>query len=151
MALPSAVALDLRNALRGFRAANGPTVVPTTSGRAMEAWLMMSLARAAQTSGRWTVSLRRGDGTPLAAGNAFPFAAFQSGILPSNPSGPGFVQLDRTHGTPLALELHGSLQWKGRSNATHELDVSLMPQVLAQALRVAGGHPRGLPIGRCHH
>ena len=83
-----------------------------------------------------------------AATLVFSFPTYQSGILPSNPNGPCFVQLDRI--VPgmetIVLELHGSLQWKGRSGATHELDVSLLPQSIAQPLRVRGGHPRGLPI-----
>lgn len=148
MALPRQLRTDLRNALRAFRAANGPMAVPGASGRALEAWLMMSLARAAQRTRRWTVTLCRGDGTPLPAGATFSFPTYQSGILAANPSGPGFVQLERT-GTNLervTLELHGSLQWKGRSGATHELDISLLPQTIAQPLRVSGGHPRGLPI-----
>lgn len=109
---------------------------------------MMSLARAAHRSGRWDVTLRQGDGLQLPPGTTFNFPTYQSGILPSNPAGPNFVQLDRivTGLSALALELHGSLQWKGRSGATHEIDVSLLPQSVAQPLRVRGGHPRGLPI-----
>lgn len=148
MALPAHIARDLRSALRSFRAKNSPMTVPTSAGRALEAWLMMSLARAAQRSGRWSVTLRQGDGSQLPLGATFNFPTYQSGILPSNPTGPSFVQLDRA--VPgvdtLALELHGSLQWKGRSGATHEIDVSLLPQSIAQPLRAHGGHPRGLPI-----
>lgn len=122
--------------------------VPTSAGRALEAWLMISLARAAQASRQWNVTLRQGDGSQLPLRSVFSFPTYQSGILPSNPNGPCFVQLDRI--VPgmetIVLELHGSLQWKGRSGATHELDVSLLPQSIAQPLRVRGGHPRGLPI-----
>jgi hypothetical protein len=146
VALPANIARDLRNALGSFAAANGPSVVPSSAGRALEAWLMMRLARAARGTGKWRVSLRLGNGAPLPAGANFAFPTSQSGILPSNPAGPGFVLLERIVGNPIALELHGSLQWKGRSGATHELDVSMLPQSIAAPLRTSGGHPRGLPI-----
>ena len=159
MPLPTYLASDLRNALRSFRAANGHSVVPTSAGRALEAWLVMRLARAARATGTWTVTLRLGDGKALRRGGTFALPTSQAGILPSDPAGPGFVQLERMttaaemvvlnlH-TPsmIVLELHGSLQWKGRSDATHELDVSLLNQSIATPLRNGtGGHPRGLPI-----
>jgi hypothetical protein len=92
------------------------------------------------------VTLRLGDAAALPVGADFVFPTSQSGILPANPAGPGFVLLERIEGNPIALELHGSLQWKGRSGATHELDVSMLPRSIAGPLRTSGGHPRGLPI-----
>lgn len=146
MALPSSLENDLRQMLRRFRAAHGAAAVPTAAGKALEAWLIMRLAHRARGSGHWLVTLRRGDASPLPHGGAFELPGHQAGILPADPSGPGFVQLDSIAEPTISLELHGGLQWKGRSGATHECDVSLLPAEIANPLRVAGGHPRGLPI-----
>lgn len=43
-------------------------------------------------------------------------------------------------------EMHNSIQWLGRSGATHECDVSVLPETVAGQLRSAGGRPQGLPI-----
>lgn len=147
MALPPSLVADLRNALRALGAAHGAATVPTLPGRALEAWLAMRLAQAAQAGGLWSVSLRRGDASRLPRGRAFAFPVAQSGILAPALSGPGHVLLVNRNDPGIRLELHGSLQWVGRSGATHECDVSVLPQSIAQVLRTAGGgRPRGLPV-----
>jgi hypothetical protein len=147
MALPPHLQRDLRHVLRNFRAANGITAVPGGTGKALEAWVLMKLAQAAQRLPSWHVTLRNGDGSPLARGSPFQFPAGQWGICPSNPAGPGFVLLEHLKDSDLRVELHGGLKWRGRSGATHECDVSAVPAAIAAILRSnGGGTPRGLPI-----
>lgn len=147
MALPGRQARNLRRMLGVFGAANGLAAIPGGSGKALEAWVLMRLALAARQTGQWRVSLRRGDGQPLSPGAVFALATFQAGIRPSSPSAPCYVLLEHWRAAHKRLELHGSLQWRGRSAATHEIDVSILPASIAEALRAhGGGLPRGLPI-----
>lgn len=147
MPLPPALQLELRNLLRTFRAAHGVSSVPTGAGKAMEAWVLMRLARTASRTGQWNVSLRRGDGTLLPAGTPFALPSGPSQIPANNPFGHCFVLLEHREDPAFNLELRGSVQWKGRSDARHEIDVSAIPAVISEAIRVSGGgHPRGLPI-----
>ncbi len=147
MALSPALESELRLALQAFRAANGITAIPGGSGKALEAWLLMKLAQTANALPTWGVTLRQGDGTLLPPGNPFLFSAGQSGIRPSSQNGPGFILLSNTKDANQRLELHGSLVWRGRSFATHECDVSVLPHKIASALRRnGGGLPEGLPI-----
>lgn len=146
MALSSTAETELRNMLRAFRAAHGPTAVPNGNGKALEAWLLVKMAMEARHTGHWTVELRRGDGSPLPAGQPFDLPGGPSQLCPSNPSGPCFVHLQHNlHGT--RLEIHGGLQWMGRSDARHECDVSVIPAEIAERLRFnGGGYPHGLPV-----
>lgn len=145
MAITTAAASNLRAMLAGFRAAHSSLAVPTGQGKALEAWVLMRLALAARAVG-WTVSLRRGDDTPLAPGASFVFPANGSPLKPASATAPMFVLIE--HAQIGAFELHGSLTWKGRSAATHECDVSMIPRDVAMALRARRrpGYPRGLPL-----
>ena len=146
MALSATAEADLRNMLRAFRAAHGPTAVPNGNGKALEAWLLVKLAMEARQTGHWTVELRRGDGSLLPTGQPFDLPGGPSKLNPSNTSGPCFIHLEhKVHGT--RLEIHGSLQWEGRSQARHECDVSVIPAEIAEPLRLnGGGYPHGLPV-----
>jgi len=95
----------------------------------------------------WTVTLRRGDESPLPAGAAFTLPGGGNRIQASNPAGPGHVRLTSLTHPDRTLELHGSLRWRGRSGALHECDVSAVPAWIAHQLRThGGGYPRGLPV-----
>lgn len=147
MALPSRQKRNLRRALRAFGAANGISTIPTGAGKALEAWVLMRLARAARAQGQWRVTLMRGDGHPLSPGAVFEFATSQSGIQAPSVTAPCYVLLEHWRDADRRLELHGSLQWRGRSTATHEIDVSVIPANIAENLRAGGGGlPRGLPV-----
>lgn len=107
---------------------------------------MMRMARSVRTSGRWSVSLRRGDATPLPRGATFVFPPQQVGILAPNPNGPSHIRFENVADPTQSYELHNSLQWVGRSGATHECDLSVLPCSIANRLRCFPGHPKGLPI-----
>ena len=147
MALPPGVETELRTILRNFRAASGPPSVPGGAGKALEAWLLMKLGEAATEMPDWSATLRQGDGSPLPSGAPFLLPDNRSRIQASNPAAPGFVLLQHGQKANLRFELQGSLQWKGRSGALHECDISLVPAAIAEAIRTnGGGYPHGLPI-----
>lgn len=147
MALPEEKKRQLRKMLRSFAAANGTATLPAASGKALEAWIFMRLAMAAKASGLWSVTLRQGDGSLLPSGATFHFTMSQTGIQPWHLNSPCYVLIESRIEQRENFELHGSLQWQGRSFATHEVDVSAIPGSVANALRaIGGGLPRGLPI-----
>ena len=148
MALSSAAEQELRNMLRAFRAAHAGVVTPVGQGKALEAYVLLKLAQTVRRRlHSWTVSLRRGDGRLVGPGQPFNLPQTRTPIQPPHPQAPGYVLLSHRSAPHLHLELHCSLQWQGRSGAKHECDVSVVPAVIADALRVGGGgYPRGLPV-----
>lgn len=147
MPLTAAAEQELRDALRAFRAAHGGAVVPAAAGKALECWVLLKVADAVSTIGGWQVTLRQGDGNLLPPGALFKLPSRQSGIAAGAPGAPGYVLLEPPQPALPRLELHASLQWRGRSDATHECDVSILPAMIGEALRRAnGGRPCGLPI-----
>ncbi|MBE1528959.1 hypothetical protein GGC65_003415 [Sphingopyxis sp. OAS728] len=144
-ALASSQLLDI---LRNFRAAYAPVFIPANDGKALEAFVMMKLAHHVhQAPMPWTISLRQGDGTPLPPGAPFGFPNGKSGIRAASLAAPCFIMLQHQQHSDRRLEMHSSLQWRGRSTAKHEIDVSVIPAVIAESLRGnGGGFPRGLPV-----
>lgn len=148
MPLSIAAEQELRSILRAFKAAHAGVIAPGGQGKALEAWVLMKLAQTVHRElPAWTVSLRRGDGKPLPPGQPFNLPQTRTSIQPAHSSAPGYVLLEHRSSPFLNLEIHGSLQWRGRSGAKHECDVSVIPVEIATALRVnGGGYPRGLPV-----
>jgi len=148
MPLSVAAEAELRQMLRDFRAAHSGAVAPTGQGKALEAWVLMKLADTVrQSMPTWRVTLRRGDGSLLPTGASFDLPSQRSRIQPSSPTAPGYVLLEHTIHTDRRLELRGSVQWKGRGDAKHEIDVSVVPAAIGEAIRNnGGGYPHGLPV-----
>lgn len=149
MPLSATAETELKNALRAFRAAHSGMVAPTGEGKALEAWVLMKLAHTVRRhmSPFWRVSLRKGDGTRLSSGSTFSFPSQRSRIQPSSATAPGYVLIEHMTHSARRFELRGSLQWKGRSGAKHEIDVSMLPASIGEAIRnTGGGYPYGLPI-----
>lgn len=149
MSLTPTAETELRNMLRAFRAAHSGAIAPTSEGKALEVWVLMKLASTVHRhmSGTWQVTLRRGDGSLLPAGASFDLPAQRSRIQSASPTAPGYVLLEHRVHADRRLELRGSLQWKGRSDAKHEIDVSVLPALIGEAIRNnGGGYPRGLPV-----
>ncbi|WBL81853.1 hypothetical protein I3J27_16040 [Bradyrhizobium xenonodulans] len=139
---------ELRQMLRDFRAAHLGAVTPTGEGKALEAWVLMKLAHTVwQSMPAWRVTLCRGDGSSLPPGATFDLPSQRSRIQPASPTAPSYVLLEHTTYEDRRLELRGSVQWKGRSGAKHEIDVSVVPADIGEAIRDnGGGYPHGLPI-----
>ncbi len=148
MPLSTAAETELRDMLRDFLAAHSGVVAPTGEGKALEAWVLLKLAHTVhQSMPTWRVTLRRGDGSLLPLGASFDLPSQRSRIQVSSPTAPGYVLLEHRTDPDRRLELRGSLQWKGRSDAKHEIDVSVVPAAIGEAIRNnGGGYPHGLPV-----
>ena len=109
---------------------------------------MMKLAHTVHVSmPDWQVTLRCGDGSLLPPGVPFDLSSHHSKIQPRSPSAPGYILLEHTTHSDCGLELRGSVQWMGRSGAKHEIDVSVVPADIGEAIRNnGGGYPHGLPV-----
>lgn len=149
MPLTPAAEQELRDILRQYHAAHAGVVAPTGQGKALEAWVLLKLAHTVhQTlSATWSVSLRRGDGSSLPAGASFDLPSQHSRIQESSSTAPCYVLLEHRQQPGLRFELRCGLQWLGRSGAKHEIDVSVVPAEIGEAIsRHGGGYPHGLPI-----
>src|SRR4051812_12943817 len=112
---------ELRQLLRKFRADHSAAALPSGTGKALEAWVMMKMADAAAGAG-WQAQLHDGSGNTLAPGTEFKSRTQGGKIDSADQAAVGYVALEAPDGDPAkAQELHGGVRWKGRSAATHEL------------------------------
>jgi hypothetical protein len=152
MALDPSLVSELRGILGSLGAASGVSAVPTGPGKALEVWLQLKLASIARNTGVWTVTLRDGSDAVLSPGTPWLLRGSPQGLGPASISRPGWIHLAHTprwgpHRPERDLELHGGLQWQGRSGALHECDISILPAMVGNAIRAAGGgYPGGLPV-----
>lgn len=152
MPLPAPLAQQFEDALDALGADRRSTPLPSAPGKGLELWLMMVVAEAFNGRPGWSATLRDGSGAPLASTDAFESRAQPGRIANSNPQAPGFVRLDGPGAK--AFELHGSLQFVGRSHGRHEIDLSIIPAHIGAAIRAhGGGRPVGLPVAgvECKH
>lgn len=117
-------------------------------GRIFELFVMTGLARGLQDAG-FSVWLQRSDGTIIRPGDAdrrfiqrggAPTGVAASSAGPDNASVIGF-RWRRCR----KWEIWNGIQFAGRSAASHEIDISIVPESVGSALRVAGGIPVGRP------
>jgi hypothetical protein len=153
MPLPQALAQQFEDALVALGADRRSTPLPSAPGKALELWLLMMVAEAFDARPGWSAALCDGAGNPLAPSTAFETRAQPGRIAAKNASAPGFVRLSGPGGK--AFELHGSLQFIGRSRGRHEIDLSLIPAAIGAAIRSSprGGRPSGMPVAgiECKH
>jgi len=118
------------------------------AGRIFELFVMTGVGRRLQSKG-FTVWIQRSDGTRILAtdpnrrfiqrgGTPTGISAASQG--PNNASVIGF----RWQGRP-AWEIWNGIQFGGRSGATHEIDIAVVPAEVGRSLRTNGG---GVPVGR---
>jgi hypothetical protein len=120
------------------------------AGRIFELFVMTSIARELQARG-YDVWIQRSDGTRINPGDT-DVRFIQRGGAPTgvagatqganNASSIGF----QFRGRP-AWEIWNGIQFAGRSSATHEIDLAIVPASVGQALRTqpSGGIPTGRP------
>jgi hypothetical protein len=125
-----------------LRQANG-------AGRIFELFVMTGVAEELHGRGH-DVWLQRSDGTRMLPGDpALDFiqrGGGPAGIPPassgaSNASCIGFQK----SGSSQVWEVWNGVQFEGRSGATHEFDLAIVPHQVGSELRLIGGHPFGRP------
>ena len=118
------------------------------AGRIFELFVMTSVARGLRVAG-FDVWLQRSDGTIIQPGDV-DRRFIQRGGAPTgvpaasagagNASVIGFKMAGRQN-----WEIWNGIQFAGRSSATHEIDISIVPGSVGTAIRAAGGIPVGRP------
>ncbi|MDQ2102523.1 hypothetical protein [Azospirillum isscasi] len=150
MPLPITLVSDLNTIFSGLAGAGSSYSTLRGQGKQFEFWLTMRFAQRCIAEGH-TVEVRRGDDTVIDAANpgVFYVRGGPGAIHGLNPKAPGFIWVKTSSDE---YEIHGSLQYIGRSGARHEYDISVLPRSIGDALRTApggraqGGRPYGLPI-----
>lgn len=152
----SAEEQEFFTALASLGAARSVATYPTEPGKAFELWLEFRLADYWSRHGA-TVELLDGAGNSLAPNAGFVTRGNPGHIARANAAKPGSIRVNfrpgvlDAMGNPVAeYELHGSVQFHGRSAALHECDISLIPADLARRIRArplgyAAGYAAGLP------
>lgn len=125
-----------------------PLTHASGAGRAFELFVMTEVALGLRSSG-FSVWLQRSDGTTIRSSDpnrrfvqrgGAPTGVAPASAGPDNASVIGF----RWRTCP-AWEIWNGIQFYGRSQAMHEIDVAIVPQSVGVELRLSGGSPVGRP------
>jgi hypothetical protein len=118
------------------------------AGRIFELYLMMRIALGLKQKG-WIVKLCSSNGQHLTNAMGLPFVqrgGAPSGIVQaSNTGGPSYIEVKRQANSS-TYEIWNGIQFQGRSGALHELDLAVVPNTMANALRRGKGI--SFPFGR---
>jgi hypothetical protein len=119
------------------------------AGRIFELFIMTGVAVQLQSQG-FDVWLQRSDGTRILASDANPTfvqrGGAPTGVAPASagPSNASVIGL-RKLSTGSEWEIWNGIQFEGRSGATHEIDIAIVPGQVGMQLRQTGGMPFGRP------
>ena len=142
---------DVRKALQDIVGSAITLIHPNGPGRAFELYVMTGIARELKTRG-YEVWIQRSDGSRVEPTDRerriVQRGGAPTGIAPAA-QGPGNAStiVFRRGSRPEWALLNGVL-FEGRSSAFHEIDVALVPEAVASALRLresSGGSPLGRP------
>lgn len=118
------------------------------AGRAFELFVMTEVALGLRGSG-FSVWLQRSDGTKIQPTD--PNRQFiqrggaPTGVAPAS-SGPNNASMIGFRwGHRPGWEIWNGIQFYGRSQATHEIDIAIVPESVGADLRISGGSPVGRP------
>jgi hypothetical protein len=141
---------DVRNVLNSI--VGSATILQNAGGpgRIFELYVMTGIGGALQARG-YDVWVQRSDGTRVLPTDADRRFIQRGGVptgIPSQSLGPNNASsiVFRRARRP-AWEILNGIQFEGRSTADHEIDLAIVPEPVARALRSAptGGTPRGRP------
>lgn len=125
-----------------LRSANG-------AGRIFELFVMTGVATRLQVLG-FDVWLQRSDGSRIASTDAdrrfFQRGGAPAGIPPASagPANASIIGLRKLQ-SGSSWEIWNGIQFEGRSGATHEIDIAVVPRDVGDRLRTTGGLPFGRP------
>lgn len=118
------------------------------AGRIFELFVMTSLARGLRTDG-FTVWLQRSDGTKIKPNDVdrrfIQRGGAPTGVQPASAGSNNASVIGFRRGRGLKWEIWNGIQFAGRSGATHEIDISIVPASVGDTLRASGGIPVGRP------
>lgn len=138
---------EVQSAINSLSASPVPVQSAVGLGRLFELYVMTGIAEKLSLSG-WNVSLLRSDGIAFGPGDTFiQRGGKPTGVAPSSngPNGQSSI-LIQNPATGVSWEIWNGIQFRGRSNALHEFDVSIVPHQLAVDLRALT--QESFPFGR---
>ncbi|WP_148301252.1 hypothetical protein [Methylobacillus glycogenes] len=110
------------------------------AGRIFELYVLMKLARALKTL-KWDIEVLSPNGT--LTGTFIQRAGAPSGFTPTDINGPTSLKIVKG---AAEYEIWNGIQFEGRSKTRHEIDISVIPHAMAQAMRKK--HIDSFPFGR---
>ncbi len=119
------------------------------AGRIFELFIMTGVAARLQNRG-FDVWLQRSDGTRINAADT-DLRFIQRGGAPTGvqraATGPNYASVIGFQRNPNGRrwEIWNGIQFRGRSNALHEIDIAVAPWEVGDTLRQTGGYPQGRP------
>jgi hypothetical protein len=140
---------DVRTALDSILGSTTILRFANGAGRIFELFIMAGIAARLQTQG-FDVWLQRSDGTQIRAGDSdrrfvqrggAPTGVLRASLGPDNASVIGLRRVPAGS----AWEIWNGIQFEGRSGATHEIDIAVVPREVGEELRQIGGSPFGRP------
>lgn len=119
------------------------------AGRIFELFVLTGIGVRLQSFG-CTVWLQRSDETVIAPTDAdrkfIQRGGTPTGVSPKSagPGNPSTILFSKP-GSTVQWEIWNGIQFEGRSGALHEIDIAVVPRIMAVELRKAGGRPFGRP------
>ncbi len=140
---------DVKNALDAILGGIAILKSASGAGRIFELFVMTRIANELRTSG-CEVWLQRSDGTRIQAGDSDRRFIQRGG----SPKGIPLISDGPDNATTIVFrkirsgsewEIWKGIQFDGRSGASHEIDIAVVPREVAQNLRTSGGQLFGRP------
>jgi hypothetical protein len=129
---------EIRSIVQQFATAASPAVSHGL-GAAFEAWLMLRIARRLRAA-PYSAELRDANDSLLPPGGTFVIRGTPGRIGAGAACHVSFLWKSERH------EIHANAEFRGRSTETHEIDLCILPNRIAAALRAQhGGRPTGQP------
>jgi hypothetical protein len=140
---------DVQTAIDAIAGSAVPLNNAVGLGRIFELYVITGIAERLLNLG-WTVRLQRSDGALFSAGDPYiQRGGKPTGVAPATQgaNGPSSILISSPT-TTTQWEIWNGIQFRGRSHALHEFDVSVVPRDLAVALRAAThvDFPFGRPV-----
>ncbi len=110
------------------------------AGRIFELYVLMKLARKLRTL-KWDIEVLSPDGT--STDTFIQRAGAPSGFNPKDSNGPTSLRIVKGDAV---YEIWNGIQFQGRSDTRHEIDISVIPHAMAQAMRKK--NTDSFPFGR---
>lgn len=141
---------DIKKVLRSIVESATTLQNAAGAGRVFELYVMTGIGRELQTRG-YDVWVRRSDGSRVRPADSerrfIQRGGAPAGIAPSSQGSKNASSIVFRRGHCQAWELLNGVQFQGRSRANHEIDIAIVPELVATTLRnsMNGGVPLGRP------
>jgi hypothetical protein len=130
---------EIKNILRRITGPGSVAAIASGQGAVFEMWLLLKIAERLHKS-PFSALLCDEHDNPIGSGGTFKLRGGPGAL------GAGQFCHVRFNWKSEPHELHANIEFRGRSTQTHEIDISLIPSAVANALRgISQGRPTGHP------